>query len=145
MLMYYLWPNDFPRLAIHCLAHDIPEGWTGDVPAPSKPYVANHEGWNNVEIKIARALGVPSEYDLTFTSGDIAKLKACDLLEFYLWAREQAELGNKFIQEHIHNVQRYITSNPLPEPASKLYERLRQCQVLPNLCNFLGEVMNERE
>ena len=34
MLMHYLWPKDFPRLAIYCLSHDIPEAWTGDIPAP---------------------------------------------------------------------------------------------------------------
>ena len=139
MLMFYLWPEDFPRLAAHCLSHDVPEAWVGDIPSPMLRY--NPELKKRVEMveaHIAADLGLPSEFGLS--SEDYAKLKACDALEFWLWSREQIDMGNRFAIDGLHEVERHFAESPLPTNAWNLYSEFKRVGSLPRQRGIIKEV-----
>lgn len=139
MLMHYLWPEDFPRLALQCLSHDVPEAWVGDVPAPTMRYVPGlREALGHLEGDLNRSLGLPGEDELD--PEDLAKLKACDRLEFYLWCRDQLAMGNRFAQEACCEIERYFEETPLPARAQALYEDLRNRAILPRQQGVMMEI-----
>lgn len=125
MLMWYIWPEDFPRLALHCLTHDVPEAWVGDIPAPTMRYVPGvKDSLSKIETNLNRAIGLPSEFELS--PDDYAKLKACDRLEFWLWSMEQVHLlGNRFAAEGLTEVERFFTEVKLPERADWTFKFLK--------------------
>lgn len=130
MLMWYLFPADFTRLVIYCLSHDVPEAWFGDIPAPTLRYVRGmREGLERLEGAANVNIGLPPEHALD--KKDMAKLKACDRLEFYLWCREQKAFGNQFVDEAITEIVGYLGKSPLPEPALSFFQELVNMDVRP--------------
>lgn len=123
MLMFYLWPQDFPRLSIHCLAHDVPEAWTGDRPAPMNRYFPNPDE-KRLESELLAEYGLPDMHALP--PEDKEKLKACDSLELYMWTREQLVLGNAFASIFLDMLHQFFTERPLPPRAAELYELMRR-------------------
>lgn len=122
MLMYYIWPEDFPRLAIHCLSHDVPEAWVGDIPATTMRAVPGlRESLAPIEGGLNKDLGLPSEDEMD--PADHAKLKFCDRMDFYLWCRDQEFLGNGFVQEALREITHYLDSTmaDLPEEARRFW------------------------
>lgn len=139
LLMWYIWPKDFPRLAIHCLTHDVPESWTGDVPAPTTRYIpglknalAKAEGFLNEDI------GLPDEHSLH--PDDMAKLKACDRLEFWLWCREEVALGNQFAKEGLSEIERFLTEVPLPAEAEAVRVCLAKRSIIPTQAGVMKSI-----
>ena len=123
MLMYVLWPEDFSRLAIYCLVHDIPEGWVGDVPATVKannPVVKN--AYTDMEAKIFDRLHIPDHSALSQADRD--KLRAADHLELYLWADEQIKMGNLYVRAVKAALNGFFKERPLSEPANALYAQI---------------------
>lgn len=129
MLMLQIWPADFPRLASYCLAHDVPEAWVGDVPAPMMRYANLGPAMHPVERKLCQWLELPYEGDLP--PEDHAKLKACDRLEFWLWCREQNRLGNIFAADSQAEIERYFKESPLPAEAAALYASIKHSNCTP--------------
>lgn len=139
MLMHYLWPEDFPRLALHCLSHDVPESWVGDIPAPTGRYVPGFKDSVSVlETKINKSIGLPAEHELD--EADYLKLKACDRLEFWLWSREQLLLGNRFAEEGLKEIERYFVEAPLPDRAQLLFKALQGRELLPRQAGVIKEL-----
>lgn len=139
MLMWYIWPEDFPRLALACLAHDVPEAWVGDIPAPTMRYVAGlRTTLGHLEDRINLSLGLPAESMLAKEDHD--KLKACDRLEFWLWSEEQIAQGNLFAKEARDEIERYFDETPLPAEADALYRELRAKGVLPRQQRVIKEL-----
>ena len=129
MLMWELWPEDFPRLAIHCLVHDVPEAWVGDIPAPLCRYEPSvRAATTEIENRIFDSLGLPSEHDLD--EEDLAKLKACDRIELLIWAKEQSLMGNQYARELERELARYFEEVQLPDGARELVERLVHADAL---------------
>jgi len=123
MLMYYLFPADYPRLVTQCLTHDVPEAWFGDVPATVMRYVPGvRDGLGKLEGLLNRDMGLPAESELS--EDDLAKLKACDRLELALWACEQLAMGNNFAVEPLRELTKFFDKSPLPEPAQEFWEVL---------------------
>ena len=56
---------------------------------------------------------------------DRAKLKACDHLELYLWAREQTYGGNMHADCVRRELERFFLETPLPWVAHELYEVIK--------------------
>lgn len=130
MLMHYLWPEDFPRLALACLSHDVPERLVGDIPAPSLRHIPGlREGIGGLEARINISLGLPAEAELS--EEDHSKLKACDHLELWIWSNEQLLLGNKFAEECIIALEDLWSSRPLPKEAEALRKELKKSGFLP--------------
>jgi len=132
MIMWTLWPEDFPRLGIHCLVHDVPEQWTGDIPASFKaaapPELKQFE--QMVERRILSDLGLPQDDSLSDI--DRQKIKNCDSLELYMWCQEQIMLyGVQPVSEIVRQLDSFYNVNVgkvqlLPE-ARALYDELRIC------------------
>lgn len=140
MLMHYIWPDDFPRLALVCLSHDVPEAWVGDIPAPTCRYTPGLKAsLSGMEGKINKSILLPAEDELA--PDDYAKLKCCDRLEFWLWCCEQELYGNLFAREGKKEIERYFAEVPLLPEAQLVYDELRASDLLPvqaavikNLC-----------
>lgn len=142
MLMFYLWPEDFPRLAGACLAHDVPEAWVGDVPAPTMRYLPGlRKDLGEIEDGLNASLGLPAEGELAIE--DHVKLKACDRLELYLWCREQLLLGNQFVGETLKELKRFFSEVPLPEEAMKLFRQFENMELLPVQAGVMKEVCGD--
>jgi 5'-deoxynucleotidase YfbR-like HD superfamily hydrolase len=125
MLMLQLWPEDFPRLAAICLSHDVPEGVFGDIPSPTLRHVSAEfrDLLDTLEGRYNRSLGLPAEDDLELE--DRVKLKECDRLELYLWAREQAMVGNQYAEHMADELERLFIREPLLPPANTLLLQLQ--------------------
>lgn len=132
MLMHYLWPDDFPRLALACLSHDVPEAWFGDIPAPTCRYAPGLKATlDTAEGRLNQSLLLPAEHELE--ASDYAKLKCCDRLEFWLWCCEQELMGNLFAQEGKKEIERYFQEAPLLPEAKELYDCMKGMDLLPVL------------
>ena len=146
MLMWILWPEDFARLVIYCLTHDVPEAWVGDIPATTKRYDPGVRGGvERLERAISYDLGLPYENDLS--PDDWAKLKACDSLELYIWCVEQANLGNINVRDIITQLERFFEHRPLPPRAAEFHAAIshnrlavlpRRAGVIEDLCENLS-------
>ncbi len=121
VMLYQLWPENFYRLAIHMLIHDVPECLTGDIPAPVKRHFPQIQGaLEPLEDQLLNMLQLPDDHGLN--DRDKLKLKTCDLFEFYLWCREESQRGNTFVLSGLHEIMSYIEDlRPLLEPAEKVY------------------------
>ena len=142
MLLYYLWPNDFPRLAAHVLAHDVNEYLLGDIPAPVKKYCseAMHNELGLIGDKINHELGLPCEMDM-LNRDDTNKVRACDYLEFYLWCREEMALGNTLIEQGVHEIVEYLGEAPLPQPADEIFADLCAMDIQPRQAGRIKEIL----
>lgn len=139
MLMHYIWPDDFPRLALVCLSHDVPESWVGDIPAPTCRYTPGLKPTLGVmESKINKSILLPAEDELA--PDDYAKLKCCDRLEFWLWCVEQEMFGNLFAQEGRKEIERYFSEVPLLPEAMNVYQELRHRDLLPKQAAVIKEL-----
>lgn len=140
MLMLQLWPEDFPRLAAACLTHDIPECWTGDIPAPSMRYVPGlKESITKIEDRLLERIDLASYNHLE--GEDYRKLKACDWLEFWLWCREQQAQGNMFAEEGRKEIEAYIESQQMPSPAYDVYRAIRERSVVTAQAGVMRRIM----
>ncbi len=86
------------------LWHDVPERWTGDVPAPAK--------WASPELKdlldaleekVLEKLDIPNLFKV-LTQEEKDWLLGVDLLELYIWSVEQGMYGNKMSGHMTHRV-----------------------------------------
>ncbi len=75
--------------------HDVPERWTGDIPAPAKwasPKLK--ELLDKLEEKILKELGLEDLFK-NLSQEELNWLNAVDLLELWIWSKEQIHHGNK--------------------------------------------------
>jgi len=107
MLMMQLFPDDVsPALIWVCMTHDVPERWVGDTPYPAKKWLNPDlgEALTDSERKVADMLDINAE--LSLREGAI--LRICDMLEFFLWAREEVMMGNNLFagkyRESLHTL-----------------------------------------
>lgn len=140
MLMHALFPEDFPRLALHCLSHDVPEAWVGDIPATTKRYAKGlREQIGRLEDSISRDLGLPEEGSLS--EDDAEKLRSCDHLELYIWGREQLMIGNLFAQEMVLELDNFFRERPFRFPqAAALYEEIIGSTLLPAQARVISDL-----
>lgn len=124
MLMRLLWPEDFERLVIYCLSHDIPEAWTGDIPAPMKRDPHVNTVCSRIDADIFSWLGLPNP-DVNLSLLDRAKLKACDHLELFVWALEQRACGNAYAQSVINALMSFYANEPMLSPANQVFHELK--------------------
>ncbi len=139
MLMHALWPEDFERLALVCLTHDVAEAWVGDIPSPLLYYLPKlRDAVGNIEGDIVASLDLPREDQLA--PDDYAKLKACDRLELYLWCREQKAIGNGFAGEFLTELKIYFTEKRLYYPADMLFSAFEKTSILPKQAGIIKAI-----
>lgn len=141
MLLWHIWPEHFPGLVSYALAHDVPEAWAGDIPAPVLRHVPGvREMVTTLEVQLSASLDLPSEHDLS--TSELEMLKACDRLEFWLWCREQASMGNLHAAEAQTEVETYLRDNPPPGRAQGVYEQLRRMPTTARQAGVVKEMMS---
>jgi 5'-deoxynucleotidase YfbR-like HD superfamily hydrolase len=103
--------------------HDVAERWVGDIPATAK---WRHEGLrlgsHEAEDEINTDLGIPGE-DL-LRPEERVWLKAVDIMDLFLWCKEQLALGNRGVGVITENCRRYIEQRreTFPAPVMKLFD-----------------------
>lgn len=116
-LLAILHPDPSKDLILAAMWHDVHERWTGDTPAPIKWCLGKVtiDELKRLENSIDSSL----EIDFNLTRGDIAWLKACDMLEFLLWSMDQQALGNCNASEGRSNAETWFIThgdeNEVPE------------------------------
>jgi len=108
------------------LWHDVAERWLGDLPATAKwDHRLLGRVYEVAETEILRGLGLNVE----LTAEEAAWLKTVDLLELWLWSREQRSMGNgathkleKTCEDALDGLK---VSGTMPEICAVLYDYLR--------------------
>lgn len=140
LLAWYLFRADFAALAPVIMAHDIPEAWVGDIPAPTLRHVPGmRDSLMVIEDRLLTGLDLPSENSLT--GAQYAMYKACDRLEFYLWCLEQKAQGNRYVEEPILFMNGQLQASTLPGASFMFFQRLQGMDIVPKQASVLREVM----
>jgi hypothetical protein len=94
------------------LEHDVPERLTGDIPSPTKWFQIVDSGHlSKAEAAINTGIfGVSAEHTLDLEN--MKWLKSLDLLELFMWCKDQEMLGNKNVHTMMDRIHKYIKSNP---------------------------------
>lgn len=110
-MLRILWPDAPLRLIWAIVEHDIPERLTGDIPAPTKWFeIINKDQLTLAEMDINVAIfGEDTVQKLT--EGELRWMKGLDILELYMFCRDQMMLGNRNMQKMIDRIHRFIKGN----------------------------------
>lgn len=126
-----------PTWAIwHLLGHDTPERLTGDIPATAKWFGITSFKLDDVEEQILAESGMgPVVIDPEWS----AVIKGIDLLELYMWARDQIFMGNRFMNNMAIRIENWFRKNAdnLPSDVLALYYATRNSEWFQ--CNELGD------
>lgn len=117
-------PNASRNLIWMIVGHDLPERWTGDVPAPVK--------WLNPDISFI--LGEAEDLVYEAIQWKVPKLteieywwyKGLDILELSFWAYEQQKLGNSDAEAMIPRIASYVEGKPYPIEIVQIFDALKQ-------------------
>jgi len=116
--------------------HDVAERWLGDMPAPAK--MVNAELAAEYELTEARIL---SRLGLlpNLTAGEKAWLRAVDVLDLWMWSREEERMGNGNVTRMRVACEQILAGLDLPEEAAAFYaaEKAREPE---RLSDFWPEV-----
>jgi hypothetical protein len=104
-LLLLLYPGTVrSELVRAVLWHDVPERWTGDIPAPAKwASMSLKEVLVELEQKVLDRLGLSDLFNLT--EQEHKWLWSVDLLELYMWGKDQVALGNNTVQGLLNRVE----------------------------------------
>jgi 5'-deoxynucleotidase YfbR-like HD superfamily hydrolase len=121
-LLLLLEPDCRKELLVAALYHDVPEGFTGDIPAPAK-WESQHLTRELKELETAfyarHNIPNPELYSYERTL-----LKAADMLDLALSSIEELGLGNQSAAELIENAQEYIYHLDLYEEHRAIIETI---------------------
>jgi hypothetical protein len=139
-LLLLLHPNPSLNLIKALQWHDVAERWLGDMPGPAKTVNGDlGEVYERVESRVLFQLGLSPDLQ----PEEQHWLKAMDVLELWLWCREEEALGNRNVSrmrlscEEIMRV--LILDDRMPGPAEAFYH---DATTRPHnrLSDFWGEV-----
>ncbi len=90
------------------IEHDMPERLTGDFPAPAKWWgLVDKDRLTLIEMEInVEVFGQDTVQ--TLDGSELGWLKGLDILELYLFCKDEIELGNKSIIVMMNRIERYI-------------------------------------
>ena len=106
------------------LLHDIPERWTGDVPAWAKwssPELAR--ALEALEARILNSLGLEAP---RLDSFELHWLKAADSLDLWLWCKNQQRRGFSWAGSITENLEGHLERNPPPSQITDFMHWYRQ-------------------
>ena len=126
-MLRVLYPGDPPLdLVWAIMEHDLPEKWTGDAPAPAKWYgIINKAVQEQVEEKFClEAFGSMIKLDDYHASW----LAGLDMLEFYLFCRDEIQRGNKNVHTVLYNATNAMheMQKLIPEPVFAAFEQAEE-------------------
>lgn len=94
-MLKLLYPEAPIEVIHYILGHDIPERLTGDIPATAKWFGIIDERLDTVEDAILKECGFYTKMEEEW----YLVVKCIDLLELYLWCRDQDLLGNQCMRK----------------------------------------------
>ena len=108
-LLAILHPDPSRNLILAAMCHDVHERWTGDMPAPIKWCLGNvtKDELKRLESSIESSLGIK----FYLPAEDLKWLKACDMLEFWLWIMDQRALGNVNVEQNKANADYWFSTH----------------------------------
>jgi len=108
-LLAVLHPDPSRHLILAGMWHDVHERWTGDTPGSIKWSFSNilKAEIKKFENTIDGDLGI----NFNLSPEDIKWLKACDMLEFWLWSKDQQALGNCNADEGKSNAEHWFNTH----------------------------------
>lgn len=112
-ILLRLVPDCSREMLVAALMHDIPESYTGDVPAPFKwdhPDIA--KGLKEGELAYISANEIPHPH-LTEFEKDM--LKVADMVDLVLSSLEEMGRGNQYARELVSNGQQYLIDMELEQ------------------------------
>ncbi len=107
-----LWPDCRAELLWAILEHDLPERVTGDIPATTKWRGYIHDvdmaAWEN---RILQEFGMDEPHGNKLSPQEKKFLKGVDLIELWMFCREQVQMGNKTLSAVCETVAKYFNDN----------------------------------
>lgn len=101
MLVSQVYPQCTKQLLLTALEHDLPEFFTGDVPAPAKwASQAVKYSLTDLEREVVTEWGLESEEALT--SFDKMLLKWADMMSLVLFCIKEVSMGNSTMYQTMH-------------------------------------------
>jgi len=124
-LLLVLHPDPTLALVKAVLWHDVPERWTGDVPANAK--------WDNHRLAHALAVSEGKVFDALglgplfegLSEEECSWLHAVDRLELWLWCQDQLALGNSNVRVVQKNLAEWSGArSAMPDPVWRVLQQL---------------------
>lgn len=113
-------PHQMRRLYEAVMHHDLPELFTGDVPAPIK---RAHPELGPLMDSIEEGLA-PLYQDFALSEEEACLLKWADRMELVLWCLEEYRMGNTYMGDTVRRGMGWIIAGRIPVCASKLTEEV---------------------
>jgi len=121
-LLILLHPDPPLHLVKAMLWHDYSERVVGDVPAPvRRKFPAFAEMYEQIEQVVAME-EQPTRAAIKLTEDETKWLKAIDVLELFLWCREEIKLGNSQFHHVYLRAHRYLNSDTMPTQVLEFVE-----------------------
>lgn len=114
-------PHGLWRIYEAALHHDLPELFTGDVPAPIK---RAHPDLGPLMESIEEGLA-PLYQDFGLSEEEAALLKWADRMELVLWCLEEYRMGNTYMGDTVRRGMGWIIAARTPACAEKLTQEVR--------------------
>lgn len=118
------------------VAHDLAERLTGDIPGPAKWFgVVDKIALDGIEDQILSEVG----FQYILNEEDTKWLRGLDILELYLWAKDQFNMGNQNARKMIDRIHVWFLSNIsiIPTAIYEFYCEVRNCDW--RMLNDLGD------
>ena len=119
-LLLILHPNPSINLIKAIQWHDVPERFTGDIPATVKwqnPILTRQLELMEENTLIQFGLNGPFE---EIDSYDKIWLHAIDKLELWIWAKDQITMGNLHAHDMVSRLNGWFDDNEIPEPVEEV-------------------------
>lgn len=102
------------------LEHDIPERFVGDIPATAKwAGVVNHDVLSDIESRVNEAI-FEKDYASFLSAEDHSWLKSLDILELWMFGKDQVSMGNTTFLTMIYRIEQFISKNAHQFPSEVL-------------------------
>lgn len=116
-LLLILHPNPSLALIKALQWHDGAERWIGDLPSPGKDYDgALREAYNAAEIRVLKHWGFYEGLG-EITPEEAEWLVAVDVLDLWIWVKEQMAMGNRHVETFLHTIGKFFCINVLKIPS----------------------------
>jgi 5'-deoxynucleotidase YfbR-like HD superfamily hydrolase len=120
MLVQQVAPDTRKEVLLAVMHHDLPEYFTGDMPAPIKRM---HTALKVLMDELEQDLA-PLYHEFDLTPAEWALIKWVDLMELVLFSIEELNMGNKYALSVVKNgLDWLLSAAPINETASTLLEQ----------------------
>lgn len=140
-MLRHLWPEAPRNLIWMIVDHDQPERLTGDHPAPAKWFgITDRDKLSEFESWLWKHLH-GFDYDESLSEDERKWFVALDIVELYMFCRDQIHMGNRNFEVMADRIQRYITDNQhlmAPEVLDLFWQAVNHdWQIMPDLGDFI--------